>query len=563
MRRKVHIRSKIFFIVLIAVLPTVGITVFSALRSRESTLQEKLTFQSNLCEGFVNEQRLMVRNGHQMLLAISQTRSVKNGDYNSLSAYLADLSSLNPNYAVLLAADESGTVVASSIGKTGYSVADRPYVLDALGTERFTIGEFIVSKSTGQPAFPLALPCRNLKGERLVLIASFGLNNYDKELSTSRIPNDSILEIFDSSGLRLYRSDMHADRHSAPGKRVASELSSIARYTRALGTDVAVIEGVRDYVSCGSYEVNGKSIYVTVRTPADIMLSEMNRNSAMVISIMLLGCALAFGISMWLARRLFVNRIENLSAYIADIGAGNLSVRSDINKAKDEITDLMEAFNDMASALEQRNRQNQQVIAEKEELLRELQKRVSDNLQLLSSLVNLQIEYASEEPVRHSLMTTHSRIMALSLVYETIYRYSDIQQVSILRYSNGLCEFLLSLYADIGSGITFTVTGFDASLPIQKALPVALILNECVSNSILHAFPGNREGRISISFERVASSDLKVNVADNGIGMGDMGPFRDSLGYQMVESLVEQVYGSLTINSAESGTVVSLVFGER
>ncbi len=563
MHRKVHIRSKIFFIVLVAILPTVGITVFSIIRSRESALLEKLTFQSNLCEGFVNEQRLMVRNGHQMLLAISQTRSVKNGEYEALSDYLADLMGLNPNYAVLLAADESGTVVASSIDKVGYSLADRAYVLDALGTERFTIGEYIISKSTGQPSFPLALPCRNLKGEPLVLIASFGLNNYDKELSTSRIPNDATLEIFDASGLRLYSNDMYEDRHSAPGKRVAAELSSLAKRIPALGTEVVVIQGVKYYVSCGSYEVNRKSIYVTVRTPADIMLSAMNRNSAMVISIMLLGCALAFGISMWLARRLFVNRIENLSASLANIGAGDLSVRSGINKAKDEITDLMEAFNSMAAALEQRNRQNQQVIAEKEELLRELQKRVSDNLQLLSSLVNLQIEYAIEDPVRHSLMTTHSRIMALSLVYETIYRYSDIQQVSILRYSSGLCEFLLSLYADIGSGISCAVSGLDASLPIHKALPVALILNECVSNSILHAFPGNRAGSITITFERLSSSDLKMSIVDDGIGMGDMGPFRDSLGYQMVEALVEQVYGSLTVNSAESGTVVSLVFGER
>jgi len=559
-QKKVPIQTKIFFIVFVAIIPTFVITVWSTVKFRQTMLQEKIMSLTNQCEGFVNEQRLIIRNAHEMLIAISQTRSVKNRDFDSLNEYLGDLMRTNPDYAVLIATDASGNVVASGINKIGYSLAERAYVRDAISTGKFTVGEYIVSKSTGLSSMPFALPALDRQGKTIVLIATFNLSNYVQDLSVIRIPDGSILEIFDRGGIRLYSSLSDANPDIPVGVPVAEQLYQAAQATPAIGTSRVMVNGTDSFVTSGRYVENGIPVYITLRMPCDLFFADANHTATLIFGVMLFGCFLALALPLWLARRLFVERIENLNAYISDLGAGNLSVRTEINNARDEISDLMASFNTMAAALEERSLSNLQIIAEKEELLRELQKRVSDNLQLLSSLVNLQIEYSPDGAVRHSLLTTHSRIMALSLVYETIYRFSDVQQVSMQRYANGLCEFLLSLYADVGSDLSCSIAGVDVSLPIDKALPVALILNECVSNSILHAFPENRPGCIQVILERLSSAAIRISIVDNGVGFEGSVHLKDTFGYEMIEALVEQVHGSLTVNSADSGTSIILVF---
>lgn len=558
MQRKVQIRTKIFLIVLVAVIPTVVIAIYSALFFQRTYIKEKATQITNLCEGFSNEQRLIVRNAEEMLLAISQTRSVQDKEYGFLNRYLQDLMKIYPDYAVLLATDSSGTVIASGVSKTGYSLADRSYLRYAMQTGRFTPGQYIVSRSTGEDAISYTLPVKTRSGEMVYLVCSFNLDKYSRELSLDRLPEDTTLEIFDYYGVRLFTNS--PDAHETPGSPVPEDL-----FLRALNAPVSTAErvtiaGYPYLVSTGVVSDNGLSLHITVRMPYDKILFASYQPAVRILLLMLFSCLAAFGLSIWLARRLFVSRIERLTAYTRALADGDLSIRSEINASRDEITDLVESFNKMASALEERNRSNQLTLAEKEALLQELQKRVSDNLQLLSSMVNLQVGYASNEVVRHALTTTHSRVMALALVYETIYRYSDVQQVQMQRYCTGLCEYLVSLYSDVGAGVSCAVSGIDVALPIEKALPLALILNELVSNCLLHAFPSGGAGVVRIAFERETASLLKMTLSDNGVGFEDDVGLKDSLGYEMVAALVEQIHGSLTLQSGTLGSEITVRF---
>lgn len=558
MQRKVRIRTKIFFIVLVAVIPTIVITIYSALSFQRFYINEKVAQITNLCEGYTNEQRLIVRNSEQMLLAISQTRSVQHQEYNFLNQYLQDLMKIYPDYAVLLATDPTGMVVASGVGKTGYSISDRNYLRYAMATGCFTPGPYIVSRSTGKDAIPFTLPVRVKSGETLYLVCTYALNKYSWELSLNRLPDGVTLEIFDYYGIRLYSSS--EDAHDVAGKAVAENLYSHALRNPVSMATRALVAGKPCLISTDVVSANGLSIHVTVRMPYATVMLESYAPVIRILILMLISCMTAFALSIWLARRLFVRRIERLTAYTKALADGDLSIRSEINATRDEITDLMESFNKMASALEERNLSNQRTLGEKEQLLQELQKRVSDNLQLLSSMVNLQADHATEESVRHSLMTTHSRVMALSLVYETIYRYSDVQQVQMHRYCNGLFDYLVSLYSDIGADVGFSVSGIDVSLPIDKALPLALVLNELVSNSLLHAFPSGCKGAIRVSFEQDTPSLIKVCLADNGVGFEGDVFVKDTLGYEMVEGLVEQLRGSLTLQSGPNGSEITIRF---
>mgnify|MGYP001806277301 CR=1 FL=1 len=561
MQKKVQIRTKIFLIVLVAVIPTVVIALCFALFYQRSYINEKATQIANLCEGFTNEQRLIVRNAEETLLAISQTRAVQERDYGVLNSYLQDLMKVYPDYAVLLVADSSGTVMASGVNKTGYSLSDRSYFRYAMQTGQFTPGQYIVSRSTGEDAVSFTLPARTRSGEMVYLICSFNLDKYSRELSLDRLPEGATLEIFDYFGIRLFSNS--SDEHGDPGSRVSEDLFMHALLATGSSTEKVALSGIPYLAAMGVVRENGLSIHVSVRMPYDRILSESYAPVVRSLLLMLLSCLAAFGLSLWLARRLFVGRIERLTAYTRALADGNLSIRSEINSSRDEVTDLIESFNKMASALEERDRSNERTLAEKEQLLLELQKRVSDNLQLLSSMVNLQVGHASDEGVRHALTTTHSRVMALALVYETIYRYSDVQRVQMHRYCVGLCEYLASLYSDVGSAVTSSVSGIDVALPIEKALPLALILNELVSNSLLHAFPNNAQGTIRIAFERERPALLKMTLCDDGVGFEDDVRQKGTFGYEMVEALVEQLHGALTLQSGSRGSEITVRFPDE
>ena len=537
------------------------ITIYSSINFKNSHLIEEKTFLSNLCDGYVNEQRLIIKNSEEILLAISQTSSVQEQDYVNLNSYFSDLMTVYPSYAVLLAADKNGIVVASGVNQTGYSIADRDYFKQAILTNKFTLGGFVVSKSTGRPILPFALPVIDRKGNVIVLVATFDLENYYNEFALSRLPVNSCLEIFDSAGLRLFSSI--TDNHSQQGQTVSFDLFNYVKNHCDMAARNVLIKGIDYLVTAGSITENSRSVFVTLRTPWLPVKVESDKPAKQILLVMLVSVILAFGLSLWLARRLLVSRIENLTKHTKLLADGKTGIRSNLNNTYDEITDLMESFNSMAAALEERNLDNQQTLTEKENLLLELQQRISDNLQLLSSMVNLQIEHTSEEDIRRALMTTHSRVMALALVYETIYRYSNIHLVDMQQYSNGLCEFLINLYANVGSEISCRVTGVEISLQIDKALPISLILNELVSNCILHAFPEGTQGVIQIVFERISNSMIGLHIIDNGIGFkGDIHG-NDTFGFEMIEALAEQVHGLLTISSNPDGTDIEIRFPEH
>ncbi|HKL85155.1 MAG TPA: histidine kinase dimerization/phosphoacceptor domain -containing protein [Treponemataceae bacterium] len=559
MQKTFKVWTKVFFIVLVALIPTLIITVYSALSFQKASITEKALSLTNLCEGFLNEQRLIVRSARDILTAISLTETVQEEKYGLLSSYFVDLMNLYPDYAVFLATDSSGLVVSSGVNKTGYSLADRDYLIRALSTNEFSMSSFLFSRSTGLPAIVFSLPVTSKTGTVSVLVATYALERYGKELSLTRLSDSKIiLEVFDRYGQRLFTNSKNP--LDVLGHPVSLDLFSLAKKHNNTASFVASLENSKYLVSVGSLNYNDQEMYITLRTSYPDVLLEAGFPVVQVLLLMFVACFAAFALSLQLARRLLVDRIERLTEFVENLAEGDFGVRSGMNTAHDEITDLMIAFNHMAAVLEERTNQADDILAEKEILLVELQKRVSDNLQLLSSIVSLQIDYASDSGIKRALMTTHSRIMALSMVYETIYRYTDIEKVSIKEYCTGLCDFLVSLYSDIGTYVVCTVSGIDVNVRIERALPIALIVNELVSNALLHAFRPEKDGFISITFSNMNEGLIQMTIEDNGVGMESSIEQTETLGFEMIQALVSQINGSIVVEGSAEGTLIRVFF---
>jgi PAS domain S-box-containing protein len=186
-------------------------------------------------------------------------------------------------------------------------------------------------------------------------------------------------------------------------------------------------------------------------------------------------------------------------------------------------------------------------LAEKETLLREIHHRVKNNMQVVSSLLSLQVSNVDEPQYRAMFEDCQARVRAMALTHEKLYAAGNLASLDGGDYVRELAQMLLRSYAQRRQDVQLELDTEPLALDIQTAIPVGLILNELVTNALKHAFGGGRGGRIRIGLRRVDDSHGELLVGDDGPGLPvDLDPARvRGLGLRMVRGLVRQIDGSL------------------
>jgi two-component sensor histidine kinase len=186
-------------------------------------------------------------------------------------------------------------------------------------------------------------------------------------------------------------------------------------------------------------------------------------------------------------------------------------------------------------------------LKEKEVLLKEIHHRVKNNLQVISSLLNLQATQIRDKETAQVFRDSQSRVKAMSLVHERLYQSSDLARIDFAGYVQDVTSHLLRSYQSGPRGVRLRVDVEPVSLNIDTAIPCALIINELVSNALKYAFPNGRDGEIRIRMNHTEADDLNLSISDNGIGFpaGVSWERTDSLGLQLVRSLTDQLNGSI------------------
>jgi len=181
-------------------------------------------------------------------------------------------------------------------------------------------------------------------------------------------------------------------------------------------------------------------------------------------------------------------------------------------------------------------------LKEKEVLLREIHHRVKNNLQIISSLLNMQAMNAKDKRVVESLLESRSRIHMMALIHAQLYQSENLARVEMGTTIRKLVNFLLQIYAETKKKIKPVVTAEGITLPISQAIPCGLIINELVSNTLKHAFTGMKEGSIEISMRELTGGSIKLTVKDNGVGIPEeLDIYKiDTLGLKIVRTLAEE-----------------------
>lgn len=204
-------------------------------------------------------------------------------------------------------------------------------------------------------------------------------------------------------------------------------------------------------------------------------------------------------------------------------------------------------------------------LDEKEVLLKEIHHRVKNNLQIISSLLNLQTGQVKDRHLQEILRESQNRIRSMALIHERLYRSVDFSRVDFAQYVNGLTTYLVRSYAADSRSFNLRVDVQDVSLGVDVAIPCGLIINELVSNCLKHAFPPGVQGEVAVTVRREGEEYL-LRVEDDGVGLpGDIDLKKvESLGLQLVETLSTQIGATIAITSAPGhGTAFAISFRAR
>ncbi|HOX48120.1 MAG TPA: histidine kinase dimerization/phosphoacceptor domain -containing protein [Spirochaetia bacterium] len=198
-------------------------------------------------------------------------------------------------------------------------------------------------------------------------------------------------------------------------------------------------------------------------------------------------------------------------------------------------------------------------LAEKEVLLKEVHHRVKNNFQIVSSLLSLQAEAVGDGAARDALLESEQRIRSMALIHEKLYESDDYARIDFPDYLRSVAARLEAAYRapERGIGIGFETEPVDLSL--ETAIPLGLVLNELVTNALVHAFPEGKKGSISISFRKCGEGAV-LAVADDGVGLpaGFDLERQKSLGCQLVRMLSLQAGGRPEVETGPGGTRISI-----
>ncbi|KPQ41808.1 MAG: sensory transduction histidine kinase, partial [Candidatus Methanoperedens nitroreducens] len=191
-------------------------------------------------------------------------------------------------------------------------------------------------------------------------------------------------------------------------------------------------------------------------------------------------------------------------------------------------------------------------LKEKEILLREIHHRVKNNMQIISSLLKLQAGTIKDEKYLDIFKESQNRILAMSLVHETLYRSEGFSRINARDYITSISNGIVQSYRDRGNNISMNLNIEDIALGIDSSIPCGLIINELITNSLKHAFPDRRNGEIKIVLTNINGHEYEYEliVSDNGIGLPEDIDFRktETLGLHLVSMLAEdQLSGTIDL----------------
>ena len=214
------------------------------------------------------------------------------------------------------------------------------------------------------------------------------------------------------------------------------------------------------------------------------------------------------------------------------------------------------------SSIIEKNNVIDSALKEKVILLKEIHHRVKNNLQIISSLLNLQVRVIDDKNAVNALEEGKERIQAIALIHEKLYKDESFSSVDMGNYIEDLVEQLHKTYIPSDKEINYIIDVKNIHLNLDTSVPLGLIICELITNVFKHAFNNLQKGKLDIQIKKIEHSNIyTLRISDNGSGFNSKDKnFKDGIGLEIIEALTEQLEGEMETNTSMNGTIINITF---
>lgn len=549
------VRWRLTLILLLTMLPAAIYSLHEAWSARESEIGRIEASAHRLALVAAAYQREMLDSTRRVLTTLTQLPEIRSSASPRCAETLSRLLVSFPEYRDLATVDRDGNILCSgSATVERETVGDRTWFHQMRQTLKFTIGEYVVG-AHGTTILPVAVPVVENGSFTGAVAASISIDWLQRLMGRINLPQFGVVHLLDRDGVVLAAYPPMADAaRSLPMSRALEKVLNGNSIPPVLATSDR--SGMQRLYGIASIE-DGDAV-VLFSIPHQRALSGVAAQFWGLLAGPLAMWALAV-IAAWITSEFLIARwLRRLCRSAAAFSRGDLAVRPHIPDSPREIRQLAATFSRMADTIQAREAELRGSLKEKEILLKEIHHRVNNNLQTVTSLLNLQSRRVADPAARRVLDTTQMRVRALSLVHKHLYEGENLAAVDMKAFVAELCAQLWRLYAVDENRIRPVIDMPTLHVTPDTAIPLGLLITEAVANTLKHAFPEGRSGGVEITLTQDRSGAI-LQIADNGVGHLHRGGTQDEeegLGLTLIRALALQLHARLVLEGSRGTTVV-------
>jgi len=537
------LRNRLSILVGLALLPPIGLLAYDTYDTRRRERVELLNEAHQRAQLIAGQLETIIQGARRLSWALSHQTRIVRSEPDRCAEHLRTLVDDVPLYRAGIVTDRTGKVVCSWPKAEGATLGDRDYIRQALASNDLIVGPLILKgRITGESALPLARRLASDADSGGVIVLGLDLDLLAKNFQQRYDWKNRYLSVLDREGTIILRVPGHAE---ALGKKVSPEGRSRTELAPSGSFEWRDTFGRRAII--GFAKVEG--LLVSVGYHSDSVDDQLN--TALWRNAALMAVALALALTAaWIAgERLLRKPIKRLVKAARRHEAGERQVRFPPLDPKTELGSLSRALNRMVEA-------NESLLGQREILMRELQHRVMNSLQLLASFLQLQARNA-DPATREQLAVARQRIVSMSTIFRYLYRADLAKTVEFGAFLDSFCHDTARAYLGPNAP-TLTVEADTLEIPLEQALSLALMTHELITNALKHAFPAGAPGNIRIAFKVRPGGAFTLTVADDGMGMPaefDLSASK-SLGMILIDRLTQSLQGKVDIQRGAPGTTI-------
>ena len=512
------------------------------------------------------EYQSLMANAHKVLTTLVAQPEIRNLSMPACGGALRNALALLPEYELALAIDTNGTIRCGSRDVDHQVVVrDWPWFQAAMKGAEFTVADFEPNTVIEQRTLVSAIPIENAAGRRTGVLALFTNFNALGSLSEHR---DSMvktyLTILDPRGNELPLEE--SAPFITPGIRRllvaegARQEIAVHRNVNRQGRETMFVVAALPFTN----------LYAVLAQPSQSIFAWLGVKLGADLVPPLLIWLVAIGTAGLAMHRLVLRWMLQLRHLVMRSlygqGEDHEGRKVDYNaqafaEAPQEIKELAESFIAMMRTIDARNAQLKDAVAHRDMLIKEIHHRVKNNLQIISSLLNLQSRTLQDDAARETLLGLQSRVNALALIHQSLYETREQQVVELQGFLGALCHQLEELVGERQIYILSEVPRYF--VVAETAVTLAMLVTEIVTNATKHAFRKQKSGRVLVELLTAGDSGpATLVVSDNGSGgfsMESAAGVRQGLGRELIKGYVRQLHGELSVEQND-GTRVAIAF---